>query len=213
MVYISKNEILTWGDVAYAAIIYTAGFDHEREALEWMWQSWEMLIQSGLATYTYIELSQVVLRFLALISFLMELYDDWYNYESYYDGQYWYIDLIQKIKVNDFSFDEFIEYIDVTFGSKYNDLNSVILKLLKKSREEIEPVLLNTIGSESLLEKSIFTSIKKKYEDNCLNEEYDFYTDDIEKDISSRKIAELTTLYETSVIRCFNCKTSLYSRY
>jgi 5-methylcytosine-specific restriction protein B len=213
MIYMSKNEILTWGDVAYAARIYTAGFDHEREALEWMWQSWEMLIQSGLATYTNIELSQVVLRFLALISFLMELYDDWYNYESYYDGQYWYIDLIQKIKVNDFSFDDFIEYIeyfhydyiesfyydyfDVPFGSKYNDLNPVILKLIKESRQEIEPVLLNTIGSESLLDKSIFTSIKKKYEDNCLNEEYDFYTDDFEKDISSRKIAELTILYET----------------
>ncbi|MBW4446326.1 MAG: hypothetical protein KME38_05450 [Spirirestis rafaelensis WJT71-NPBG6] len=69
----SKNKILTWGDVAYATRIYTAGFDHEWEALEWMWQSWEMLIQSGLATYTNIELSQVVLRFLALISFLMEL--------------------------------------------------------------------------------------------------------------------------------------------
>ncbi|MBW4608745.1 MAG: hypothetical protein KME22_16465 [Hassallia sp. WJT32-NPBG1] len=69
----SKNKILTWGNVTYAARIYTPGFDHECEALEWMWQSWEMLIQSELATYTNIELSQVVLRFLALISFFMEL--------------------------------------------------------------------------------------------------------------------------------------------
>lgn len=83
MVYMSQNKILTWGDVAYAARIYTAGFDHEWEALEWMWQSWEILIQSGLASYeNNIELCQVVLRFLALATFLIELCDD--SYDSYY---------------------------------------------------------------------------------------------------------------------------------
>lgn len=203
MVYMSKNKILTWGDVAYAARIYTAGFDHEWEALEWMWQSWEMVIQSGLATYkTNIELSKVVLRFLALTSFLMELYDDWYNYDSYYDVEYWYMDLIQQIKVNDFSFDYFIEYIDddylnIPFGSEYNDLNEVIQKLIQESRQQIQPVLFNTNGSESPLYKSILTSIKvNKYEYNCLNEEYDFHTDDNDAIFLAQKIAELTNLYE-----------------
>lgn len=68
---------------------------------------------------------------------------------------------------------------------------------MQEYRLQIEPILLNSFGGEFLFEKSILTSIKlSKYEDNCLEEEYDCYTDDIEKDIFSRKIAELTKLYE-----------------
>ena len=101
----NQKNILTWDDVAYASRITTGGSKQEWEALELIWQAWEIIIKAGLTTYSNKpEFLQVVIRFVAVVSFYLELLneDNWQSYVDYYITEW-----IKAIKMPD----DYLQYI------------------------------------------------------------------------------------------------------
>lgn len=160
----SNKKVVIWGDVAYAArITFAETVIQEWEALEWTWQAWEILIESGLATYsTKIELYKVVVRFLALIGFYLEFCNE--------DWEYWFQDCLKLLAgyicINDFHIKEFNLYIDlfIPLQDKNNnntqiDIDTIIF-LVKNALNEVLDVLIKGFGSKSLMFKSLWQSTK-----------------------------------------------------
>lgn len=170
----NQKNILTWGDVAYASRIATVGSKHEWEALELIWQAWEIIIQAGLTTYSNKpEFLQVVIRFVAVVSFYLELLneDDWQYYV------YYMIQWIRAIRMADDSLQYIIECVDslalpLVPNSK---LDSLLLYSIDIALQEIIQLLIDNLDSNSMLFKA-----GQGIKDQQLEEEYDFQRTDAE---------------------------------
>jgi len=131
--------------------------------LELIWQSWEVLIQAGLATYSNdIELCQVVIRFLALVSFCIESCDD--DTWEYYLASF-AIEWIEAININNVYYTDNIiyfiypwNYYPIQPGDEDEINNSLLLQLVSKARQQVWELLLDH------LDDAVFKKIKSKAE-------------------------------------------------
>ena len=172
----NQKNILTWGDVAYASRIATGGSENEWEALELIWQAWEIIIQAGLTTYSNKpEFLQVVIRFVAVVSFYLELLneDNWQFYVYYY-----IIEWIKAIKMPD----DYIQYIIECVYSlalplvPNSKLDSLLLYSVDIALQQVTKLLIDKLNSDSML----FKTVQKIKEEQFEEEEYDFQRTDAE---------------------------------
>ncbi|BCL36297.1 McrB family protein [Nostoc sp. MS1] len=175
----NDTKILSWGDVTYTVRIALSGLKHEWEALDWMWQAWEIIINAGLATYSSrLELCEVVLRFFALFSFLFEVSEDWEDSYCYNCGLS-LVDLTEIINIDSSSYYHIIEYFnpypelfEPIFSdrnkqiSRYRQINSNFLNIVDKYRQEIELLIYEEIDDPIYF----FTYLSKETE--ILKDEY-----------------------------------------
>ncbi|MEY3402053.1 MAG: hypothetical protein RLZZ86_1668 [Cyanobacteriota bacterium] len=78
----NKKQIIAWGDISYIVRVITSEYlDHEWQFLELIWEAWSIIIDNGMATYSNkLELCQVLLRFIAILSFSFEFrFNYWHN--------------------------------------------------------------------------------------------------------------------------------------
>ncbi|MBC1300202.1 hypothetical protein GNF11_36045, partial [Nostoc sp. UCD122] len=150
----NQKNILTWGDVAYASRIATGGSKQEWEALELIWQAWEIIIYTGLATYSNKrELLLVVIRFFAIVSFYLEFFNDYYweYYIIYYSTEW-----LEGIHITH----EYNEYIidhvnDLRFPIlPKSEPNNLLLYFVGNALEQVMQVLMDSLDSDSMLFKS-----------------------------------------------------------
>ncbi len=196
----SNTKVVSWGDVAYAArIAFAESVVYEWEALEWMWQAWEIVIQAGLATYSSkIELYEVVIRFFALLTFYFDFYDYFYwKCSPQTRDEFNYISLLKYIDLAKFSTNWLILY--AIFSMPFNEIHKYknhkpdntdrLLFLIDKALEKVIPALIEGFGSNSRLLKSIWSSTNPatgehepeidEYENPY--KEYCFYRADVER--------------------------------
>ncbi len=196
----SNTKVVSWGDVAYAArIAFAESVVYEWEALEWMWQAWEIVIQAGLATYSSkIELYEVVIRFFALLTFYFDFYDYFYwKCSPQTRDEFNYISLLKYLNFANLSTKWLILY--AIFSIPFNEIHKYknhkpyntnkLLFLIDKALEKVIPALIEGFGSNSRLLKSIWSSTnpatsehepeideyEKPYKEYC------FYRADVER--------------------------------
>ncbi|MHC5615236.1 MAG: McrB family protein [Nostoc sp.] len=172
----NQKNILTWGDVAYASRIATVGSEHEWEALELIWQAWEIIIQAGLTTYSNKpEFLQVIIHFVALVSFYLELLneDDWQYYAYYYMSEW-----IRAIRMADDSLQYIIECVDSLALPLVpnSELDSLLLYSIDIALQQIIQLLIDNLDNNLMLFKAP-QAIKYQYFEE---EEYDFQRIDAE---------------------------------
>ncbi|MDF5730831.1 MAG: AAA family ATPase [Rhizonema sp. PD38] len=179
--------------------------DIEWRALELIRLAWEILIEAGLATYsTKTELCQVVIRFLALVSFYVEFCNDGNDWECYIKP--YFKEWIKVINLNLFDHRLDIkhpDYWDVFLEEE--QLGSSTLSFINNALQEIRAALTKGFGNESMLLDSLYSSISIKQDSNKYNEEDEisaFYTeqDEIlsEAIITAEKIADWEKMFEDS---------------
>ncbi|MEH2400268.1 McrB family protein [Nostoc sp.] len=165
----NQKNILTWGDVAYASRIATVGSKHEWEALELIWQAWEIIIQAGLTTYSNKpEFLQVVIRFVAVVSFYLELLneDDWQYYVYYYMIQW-----IRAIRMAD----DYLQYIIECVNSlalpliPNSKLDSLLLYSVDIALQQVIQLLINQLDSDSMFFKKVQKIKEQKFEEDEYN--------------------------------------------
>ncbi|MEH1985568.1 MULTISPECIES: McrB family protein [unclassified Nostoc] len=191
----NQKNILTWSDVAYASRIATGGSKQEWEALELIWQAWEIIIQARLTTYSNkLEFLQVVIRFVAVVSFYLELLDedDWQYYVYYY-----IIDWIKAIRMAD-------DYLEYTIECVYSlalplvpnsKLDSLLLYSVDMALQQVTKLLMDKLNSDSML----FKTVQKLKEEEFEEDEYNLQRIDAElisNGISVEKIIKLSEKHE-----------------
>ncbi|BAZ52045.1 ATPase [Nostoc sp. NIES-4103] len=210
----NDKNILNWGDVAYTVRVALYGLKQEWEALEWMWQSWEIIINTGLATYSNtLELYDIVLRFLALFSFLVELSDDWYT-SYYYKYNLSFVDLIETLNIDNFRYYEILEYVNdypslwepiynesSQYHEKYEYLNSRLSRLIQAYRRELEKILIHQLRDKLKFLNTIPNDIDIDiYEAQEINAEFSFCIAYLEEELNNykllKKIDYLSELYK-----------------
>ncbi|HEY9604897.1 MAG TPA: tetratricopeptide repeat protein [Allocoleopsis sp.] len=162
----SKSNTLTWNDVENTAQIAFTSFEQpewEWGALEWTWNAWEILIETGLATYsTAMERNQAIIRFLALAGFYIEfcnvaweelLEPNYYGWAktlkfSHYDAAHCYLEELT-------SFGFYKSYFDYD-NSELDDRN--FENLVNNAREEVLYALLDGFENISRLFDSLLQS-------------------------------------------------------
>lgn len=152
----NQKNILTWGDVAYASRIATGGSKQEWEALELIWQAWEIIIYTGLATYSNKrELLLVVIRFFAIVSFYLEFFNDYYW--EYYINNYsreW----LKGIHI----IPDYNEYIiDCVNGLccpilPKSEPNNLLLYFVENALQQVMQVPMDSLNSDSMIFKSVW---------------------------------------------------------
>lgn len=191
-----KRNIITWADVAYTVRITTGKSNQQWEVLELIWESWEIIIEAGLATYSNRpEFLQVFIRFCAVVSFFLELFNGycWKDYVELY-----LIDWLENIKINPSHQEYVIEYIDKNLTPLNLDFESdnLLFYFINMALEEVMELLTGRIDDTIL-----FTSPPKirqqkleKYED-----EYKWQKIEAEKIIEykfSENILKLAEIYD-----------------
>ncbi|MEH2464819.1 McrB family protein [Nostoc sp.] len=161
----NQKNILTWGDVAYASRIATVGSEQEWEALELIWQAWEIIIKAGLTTYSNKpEFLQVVIRFVAVVSFYLELLneDNWQSYVYYYITEW-----IKAIKMPD----DYLKYIIECVCSlalplvPNSKLDSLLLYSVDIALQQVTKLLIDKLNSDSMLFKKVQKIKEEEFED------------------------------------------------
>ncbi|MEH2420712.1 MAG: hypothetical protein V7K48_07120 [Nostoc sp.] len=151
----NQKNILTWGDVAYASRIATGGSKQEWEALELIWQAWEIIVYTGLANYSNKrELLLVVIRFFAIVSFYLEFFNDYYW--EYYINNYsreW----LKGIHITH----EYYEYIIDCVNAlrcpilPKSEPNNLLVYFVDNALQQVIQVLMDSLDSDSMLFKSV----------------------------------------------------------
>ncbi|MEH2066989.1 MAG: AAA family ATPase [Nostoc sp.] len=188
----NQKNILTWGDVAYASRIATVGSKYEWEALELIWQAWEIIIQAGLTTYSNKpEFLQVVIRFVAVVSFYLELLneDDWQYYVYYY-----MIEWIRAIKMADDYLQYIIECVDSLALPLIPNLqlDNLLFYSIDITLQQVIQLLINQLDRESIFFKKVQIIKEKVFEE----EEYNWQRADAELISDSRLMEKIIKLSE-----------------
>ncbi|MEH1835774.1 MAG: AAA family ATPase [Nostoc sp.] len=152
----NQKNILTWGDVAYASRIATGGSKQEWEALELIWQAWEIIVYTGLGNYSNKgELLLVVIRFFAIVSFYLEFFNDYYW--EYYINNYsreW----LKGIHITH----EYNEYIIDCVNALHCPIlpksqpNNLLVYFVDNALQQVMQVLMDSLDSDSMLFKSVW---------------------------------------------------------
>jgi 5-methylcytosine-specific restriction protein B len=207
----SSRKVVKWSDVAYAARIALAeSVDEEWKAYEWIWQAWEILIQSGLTKYsTKIELYEVVVRFFALVCFYIEFcndspWEEWVGVEGY-------LEWAGAILIDDFNPQELSIYAEffIPLHNKYSNIkghdNEKIIFLINKAFKEVIAALREEFGQDSILFDSLLQSTKPEIgNDNrrWLYKHQQSEIDEYEKDYAEYSFfqAEVETMNEAKLL-------------
>lgn len=173
----SHKKILTWGDVAYTARMATFGLNEEWQALEWIWQTWEILIQLNLTMYSNnLELCHVVIRFLVIVSFFFECCEN-YHWEYYVES--YVLKFIENINISNSSKKDIICYLSswnysIDLDNENEIDSSLLLYLARNARQEVLKPLIRKFGSESMLFKYIHEMSENAIEEYELDKEYEY---------------------------------------
>ncbi len=175
----SESSTLRWSDVEGAAELAFVGFDQpglEFGALEWARETWDILIQAGLATYSTddeTERSQVVIRFLAVASFYLEFcsvaWEESYkpNYRVWADA----LEIVHFYARELISFDAEGNFHE---DDEYELDDSDLQKLADNARKEVLSALLCRFGNLSRLFVVLWRSnIPEADGDGCVPYETD----------------------------------------
>ncbi|MEP0858534.1 hypothetical protein [Trichocoleus sp. DQ-U1] len=180
----SDRNILAWGNVYYAARKICTSVEQDLGALEWILQAWQILIQSGLATYSSeTEYCEVVIRFMALIGFYLESCEDYgFDWEEYVEANC--LKWVENFKLSNSDIKQIIEPTFNRNFDKYDDeekfKTSELLYLVKNAHKKVYSVLIEGFGSKSMLFDSIWQSQQPETQPLEIDEEYDFYETDAE---------------------------------
>lgn len=166
----SNKEVLIWGNLASVAKVALCEWIEQQElqqrALEWTWQSWEILLQAGLATYSSeTEYCEVVIRFIALVGFYLESCNDYgFDWEEYLE-----YDFLKWLEEFELSASDVRQLIEPTFDRNLNEdededelNNSELRHLVNNVYKEVVAALLKGFGSESMLFDSLWQSNQLK---------------------------------------------------
>ncbi|MEW5855907.1 MAG: AAA family ATPase, partial [Cyanobacteriota bacterium] len=205
----SNQNILSWGDVSYAARNICTSLDHELGAVEWIWDAWEILIQSGLVTYsTKTEYCEVVIRFMALVGFYLECCEDYsFDWEEYVEANC--LEWVEDFKLRHSYIKQIIE---PTFNRNFNEdedevKTSELLYLVNNAHKEVYRLLIEGFGSESMLFGSIWQSQQPETQQLEIDEEYEFYETEAElvsDAILGKKMEILAKIYEQANVTTIN---------
>ncbi|MBN3944876.1 hypothetical protein [Nostoc sp. NMS9] len=194
----NQKNILTWGDVAYASRIATGGSKQEWEALELIWQAWEIIIHAGLATYSNKrELLQVVIRFFAIISFYLELFNDYcWKYYVYNYSVEW----LKAIKITN-EYNEYIidcvDALDCPLVLK-SEPDNLLVYFVDNALKQVMQVLMDRLDSDSMLFKSVWEINHQQFKvDGDIYELQRIEAELISENIFLDKIVNLAEIYES----------------
>ena len=205
--YMSSEKVVKWSDVAYAARIALAEcVDEEWKAFEWIWQAWEILLQSGLTKYsTKIELYEVVVRFFALVYFYIEFCNDspWEEWDECY------LEWAEAILIDDFNPQEISIYADF-FIPLYNEYSNPkehdhdkIIFLINKAFKEVIAALSEGFGHKSILFDSLLQSTKPEIGNDNWRWRYQSEIDESEKDYAEYSFfqAEVEMMNDANLLK------------
>ncbi|MEH2242950.1 McrB family protein [Nostoc sp.] len=194
----NQKNILTWDDVAYASRIATGGSKQEWEALELIWQAWEIIIHAGLATYSNKrELLQVVIRFFAIISFYLELFNDYcWKYYVYNYSVEW----LKAIKITN-EYNEYIidcvDALDCPLVLK-SEPDNLLVYFVDNALKQVMQVLMDRLDSDSMRFKSVWKINHQQFKvDEDIYELQRIEAELISENIFLDKIVNLAEIYES----------------